>query len=254
MVEEMRGHFSEGLRIWSIAWQLTDSAYPDEHLPPSSVEFPLYLALRTLQGYPVPQALWASAHLPSLRGACLYCFGLTGLARQRWSDAESAANELGKLADTMTGGATLADTLTREVDRPNLYASASQLRAWSTWLRSPTLRTLDRFEATTDSLRPSDALVETADYVLGIAFLTEGDLDRSERHLQLLQRWSRDVWVVPREYYLGRIAEGRGQLAEAREHYARFVRWWQDCDPELKPMWEDGRKRLASVSGETRAP
>ena len=71
------------------------------------------------------------------------------------------------------------------------------------------------------------------------------------------QRWSSGFFtelIVPREYYLGRIAEAGGDRAAAREHYARFVRWWRDCDPELKPMWEDGRQRLASVGGEPQKP
>jgi len=95
------------------------------------------------------------------------------------------------------------------------------------------------------------------DFVLGKAYLAAGDLAAAEWHMQVPQRWNSGFTVeviAPREYYLGRIAEERGQRAEAREHYARFVRWWRDCDPELKPMWEDGRKRLASVSGEPREP
>jgi len=28
----------------------------------------------------------------------------------------------------------------------------------------------------------------------------------------------------------------------------RFVRWWADCDPELRPFWEQGRDALARVT------
>ncbi len=49
----------------------------------------------------------------------------------------------------------------------------------------------------------------------------------------------------------GEIYERLGDPAAAREHYARFVELWQDCDLELRPLLEDARQRLAEMA---RAP
>jgi len=254
MVEQMRGHSREGWRIWTVAFRLGDSASPAVSPVPGSIQWPINLARFTLVGFPTSEDAWADIDVSILREAHPYSFGLTGLARHRWADVEEGTMRLAKLGDTLTGGVDVAGRLALLNDRPKMYALAAQLRAWGDWLKAPSPQSLARFEAATDSLRRWTSLVEYADYALGIGFLAEGDLDRAERHLHLLERWSIHVMVVPREYYLGRIAEERGNRAEAREHYARFVRWWGDCDPELKPMWEDGRQRLAKVSGEPVAP
>jgi hypothetical protein len=155
----------------------------------------------------------------------------------------------------MRGGTDIADSLSREAGRQRLKAFAAHLQAWAAWVENTSASNLERFAATTDSLNDHSVLGAGASYVLGRAYFEAGELDRSERYMLTPQRWSSGVQtevIAPREYYLGRIAEERGHRAEAQEHYARFVRWWRDCDPELKPMWEDGRQRLASVSGEPR--
>ncbi len=133
---------------------------------------------------------------------------------------------------------------------------AQLLENWSAWESHPTDESLSRFAEATDSLRKLTAnYVATPDFILGKAYLEKGDLAEARRHMLVPQRWSSGFFtelIVSREYYLGRIAEAQGDRAAARAHYERFVRWWRDCDPELKPMWEDGRQRLATVSGEPR--
>ena len=169
-----------------------------------------------------------------------------------------AASQLERQADTiLRGQSSLAARLNREANRGSWTTASAQLSAWAEWLRTPSNASLAHLEATTDSLRRWDPLAHYADFVMGVAFLERGDLAKAERHLLIPQRWRAGFnasLLVPREYYLGRITEARGHRAEAREHYARFVRWWRDCDPELKPMWEDGRQRLAKLSGEPREP
>ncbi len=64
--------------------------------------------------------------------------------------------------------------------------------------------------------------------------------------------WQSISLITPAEFYLGRVAEARGDRDQARYHYDRFVRWWKDCDPELKPWWKEGRKALARVTWEPR--
>ncbi len=52
------------------------------------------------------------------------------------------------------------------------------------------------------------------------------------------------------EFYLGQVYEALDDPDEAKLHYARFVRWWEDCDPELRPLWERGRQALVRLTGE----
>ncbi|MGH7704088.1 MAG: protein kinase domain-containing protein [Gemmatimonadales bacterium] len=56
-------------------------------------------------------------------------------------------------------------------------------------------------------------------------------------------------YVTIVEYYRGRVAEDLG-LPEARLHYQRFIRWWEQADPELQPWRQDARERLARLTSE----
>ncbi len=51
---------------------------------------------------------------------------------------------------------------------------------------------------------------------------------------------------------LGQLYEERGDREKAVEHYARFVELWKDADPELQPLVEDVRRRIARLVGEPR--
>ena len=109
--------------------------------------------------------------------------------------------------------------------------------------------------------RQADVAVGTSGCDLG-ARLTLEDVVRyqallasfSAGHLDAADRWVRGMspgygWPIatPLEFWRGRIAEARGDRTEARLHYERFVRWWADCDPELRPWWEEGRTALARL-------
>ena len=54
------------------------------------------------------------------------------------------------------------------------------------------------------------------------------------------------------ELYRGEVAEGLNEPDDAKEHYARVVRWWRDCDRELVPLREQARDALARLSAEPR--
>jgi predicted Zn-dependent protease len=51
---------------------------------------------------------------------------------------------------------------------------------------------------------------------------------------------------------LGRIHEGLGDPATAREAYELFVTAWQDADPELQPTVEEARAAIARLAGSGR--
>ena len=59
------------------------------------------------------------------------------------------------------------------------------------------------------------------------------------------------VLLAPAYLRMGEIHERRGNTAQAVEYYSRFVARWKDCDPELRPLVDDVRRRLARL-GNTR--
>ncbi|MBI4408142.1 MAG: hypothetical protein HY561_00445 [Gemmatimonadetes bacterium] len=44
--------------------------------------------------------------------------------------------------------------------------------------------------------------------------------------------------------------EALGERENVARHYARFVELWKECEPELRPLREDARRRLSRLSGE----
>jgi tetratricopeptide (TPR) repeat protein len=51
---------------------------------------------------------------------------------------------------------------------------------------------------------------------------------------------------APAHLRLAEIYERRGERQKARDHYARFAELWKDADPELQPLVEDARRRMAN--------
>ncbi len=85
-----------------------------------------------------------------------------------------------------------------------------------------------------------------------LAAFSAGHLDPAARWVSGMSPGSGWPTAAPLEFWHGRIAEARGDRPEARLHYERFVRWWADADPELRPWWEEGRAALARVTAEPR--
>jgi tetratricopeptide (TPR) repeat protein len=84
-------------------------------------------------------------------------------------------------------------------------------------------------------------------YDLGRLSLESGDLERAEEHLASIEMREAHGLNAPIEYYLGKVYERLGNSERARLHYGRFVLWWQDCDPEVRPMWEEARQAVARL-------
>jgi len=85
---------------------------------------------------------------------------------------------------------------------------------------------------------------------VGRRLLAKGDLHGAARYLETLGGFSWILMPALTEYDLGRIYERLGDGEQAEYHYARMVRWWKDADQEFKPLWEEGRRALARVTGE----
>ncbi|MGI9076456.1 MAG: protein kinase domain-containing protein [Gemmatimonadaceae bacterium] len=58
-------------------------------------------------------------------------------------------------------------------------------------------------------------------------------------------------YVAPAHLRQAQIYEQLGQAGQAVRHYEEFLRLWAQCDPELRPMVDDARQRLAQLA---RAP
>ncbi len=72
----------------------------------------------------------------------------------------------------------------------------------------------------------------------------------AERYFRSLVIFGRGAVGAPTEFYLGQVYEALGDFEEAKLHYGRFVRWWEDCDPELRPWWDRGREALERLTRE----
>jgi tetratricopeptide (TPR) repeat protein len=48
---------------------------------------------------------------------------------------------------------------------------------------------------------------------------------------------------------MAEIREYQGDIDAAIEHYDLFTRFWKDCDPELRPVVEDAKARMALLEG-----
>lgn len=53
--------------------------------------------------------------------------------------------------------------------------------------------------------------------------------------------------VAPAHFRRAMLYEPLGEPAKAVEHYDRFARLWRDRDPELRPMVDSARARLAAL-------
>jgi tetratricopeptide (TPR) repeat protein len=86
---------------------------------------------------------------------------------------------------------------------------------------------------------------------LALAYYKTGDLESSRAEFLKItaltsgRHHNGDIYA--RSFYmLGKIAEQRGDKAQARENYQKFLDLWKDADPGL-PEVADARKRLAGL-------
>jgi serine/threonine-protein kinase len=49
----------------------------------------------------------------------------------------------------------------------------------------------------------------------------------------------------PSALRLAQLHDRWAKPQQANGYYARFVRWWQDCDPELRPLVDEARRRFS---------
>jgi hypothetical protein len=47
---------------------------------------------------------------------------------------------------------------------------------------------------------------------------------------------------------IAQISERLGRNEDAARHYRRFIDFWKDCDPELRPLVTEARSAVARVA------
>ncbi|MGQ0639864.1 MAG: BTAD domain-containing putative transcriptional regulator [Gemmatimonadaceae bacterium] len=55
------------------------------------------------------------------------------------------------------------------------------------------------------------------------------------------------VFLAPSHRRMGELHERAGRTAEAIEHHEKFIGLWKDADPELQPLVDDTRERVARL-------
>jgi hypothetical protein len=54
------------------------------------------------------------------------------------------------------------------------------------------------------------------------------------------------IYVAPSHARLAELYHRKGDWDRARTHYQRFIHWWREADPELQPLVDSARARLAT--------
>ncbi len=153
---------------------------------------------------------------------------------------EDLEREIQALESVAGAEESVADSLFRA-------AGAEALRGVEASLRGDREAAIRSLEAALPHLwGPLPALLR---YELGRLWLEQDGFVEAERYLESLEMREPRAWSAPVEFYLGKVYEGLGNFEEARLHYGRFVSWWQDCDPELRPIWDQGRAALQRLEG-----
>ena len=92
---------------------------------------------------------------------------------------------------------------------------------------------------------------------LGRAYEAAGQVDsaiavyRRRTEMDHIQRFVLDAVELPLIYQrLGDLYANRGDRARAREYYSRLIDLWKDCDPDLRHVLAEARRRLAELQGD----
>jgi tetratricopeptide (TPR) repeat protein len=98
----------------------------------------------------------------------------------------------------------------------------------------------------------SDVMIEALDRYYRAELLRRlGRADEARGwYASMAQRATYELpYDAPSQLQLAKLAEARGERDEARRHYGSFVDSWRTADPELRPVVDDARQRLAKLGG-----
>lgn len=159
----------------------------------------------------------------------------------RAGDSMTAANALRIPAD-----ATPAERSTFE--RATRLAHAEQ--AWFRGDANRGLALLGEAPPQLDSLLPRFASYSVAD-----ERFARGSMLAAVRADSAALRWLETfpdasgydlIYLAPAHLARAQLHERRGERAAADAEYRRFIALWKDCDPELRPMVDEAKRRIAA--------
>ena len=61
-------------------------------------------------------------------------------------------------------------------------------------------------------------------------------------------RYSYNYLYAESFYQLGNLYKQLGEKEKALENYHKFIELWKDCDPSLKPLVDDARKKAKELA------
>jgi TolB-like protein/tetratricopeptide (TPR) repeat protein len=179
------------------------------------------------------------------RGARFELLGIAAAAAAQQGRGAEAAKSL----DALTQSANALPGSDREKIRVHLTAGLMALAAKDTL---SAVRELGQAESKLPAggfgtLGPADQRRPIIWFALGTAYLAAGqDADAKARFERIIardyERLYRPVEFVRSFYYLGQIAERQGDAVKARQHYARFAKYWKDGDLDRPQVEEALRK------------
>jgi serine/threonine-protein kinase len=98
----------------------------------------------------------------------------------------------------------------------------------------------------------SDVMIEALDRFYRAELLRRlGRVDEARGwYASMAQRATYELpYLAPSHLQLARLAEARGDRAEARRLYGSFVESWRSADPELAPLVQEARLQIAKLGG-----
>jgi eukaryotic-like serine/threonine-protein kinase len=172
-----------------------------------------------------------------------YLLGAVAAREERWPEAAHERRALDSLASAaMARG----DSAAAASDAASAHALRG-FEAASRGNRDAAIRTLREADDSSTAIGELDPLLRLT---LARLLIDAGELREAERYL-LAARDRRELAMrVPAEFLLGRIAEATGDTAQAKAHYANFLRWWADADSALQARLNEGREALARLTRE----
>ncbi|HKP48742.1 MAG TPA: hypothetical protein VJU17_01920 [Gemmatimonadales bacterium] len=186
---------------------------------------------------PADQAGHTTAHVGTHRFLRLHRLGLLDTRLGDTTAALATARALERVADSSRTGR-LAHTLAQSI-RAHVAAAGGRTRA--------ALADLDAADWETAA---SVFVAEAYDRFFRAELLT--DIGKDDEALgwlrSIAERASYElVYLAPAQLRQAEIYDRHGARDEALKHYRRFIELWQNADPELQPVVDGARKRLAEL-------
>ena len=187
---------------------------------------------------PADQAGHTTAHVGTHRFLRLHRLGLLDTRLGDTTGALANARALERAADSSRTGR-LAHTLARSI-RAHVAAAGGRPQEALTDLNAADWETA-----------ASVFVAEAYDRYFRAELLA--DIGKDDEALgwlrSIAERASYElVYLAPAQLRQAEIYDRRGDRDEAVKHYRRFIQLWQNADPELQPVVDGARKRLAELS------